>query len=193
LNVTIVGPKSAGYATVFPCGQPAPNASNLNYVAGQTVANAVITPLAAGHVCVYTNAAAHVVVDVTGTISGGFTGLAAPARLLDTRRGQKTVDGQNAGAGALAANTPLTLTVAGRAALPTGTSVVALNVTVVNPQTDGYATVYPCGQPVPNASNVNFAAGQTVANSVVTALGAGSVCVYANAKADVVVDVTGRF
>jgi hypothetical protein len=34
LNVTVVDAQSPGYATVFPCDQPRPDASNLNYADG---------------------------------------------------------------------------------------------------------------------------------------------------------------
>jgi hypothetical protein len=42
LNVTAVSPTAAGYVTVFPTGAAVPTASNLNFVAGQTVPNQVI-------------------------------------------------------------------------------------------------------------------------------------------------------
>ncbi|MDG4821764.1 hypothetical protein O7635_07850 [Asanoa sp. WMMD1127] len=42
---------------------------------------------------------------------------------------------------------------------------VVLNVTVANPTTNGYLKVYP-GDPEPNASNINFAAHQTIPNLV---------------------------
>ncbi|MCU1396842.1 MAG: hypothetical protein JWM34_5270, partial [Ilumatobacteraceae bacterium] len=46
LNVTAVDPDGPGYVTVFPCGTQ-PLASNLNFVTGQTVPNAVIAPVSA--------------------------------------------------------------------------------------------------------------------------------------------------
>jgi hypothetical protein len=42
LNVTAVGPTQAGFVTVFPAGSGRPEASNLNFVARQTVANLVV-------------------------------------------------------------------------------------------------------------------------------------------------------
>ncbi len=68
LNVTAVQASSAGFMTVFPCGTPVPTASNLNYAAGQTIANAVVAKIGdGGRVCVYTSSAAHLMVDVNGT------------------------------------------------------------------------------------------------------------------------------
>src|SRR6185369_1581144 len=45
VNVTVTGPNAAGYVTIYPCGIDPPLASNLNFVVGQTIANAVITKL----------------------------------------------------------------------------------------------------------------------------------------------------
>jgi hypothetical protein len=51
---------------VYPCGSK-PNASSLNYVAGQTVPNAVIAPVSAqGDVCFYSQAPVHLLADVNG-------------------------------------------------------------------------------------------------------------------------------
>ena len=52
--------------TVFPCGTR-PEASNLNFVAGRTVANAVLVPVsAAGTICFYVYGTAHLLADVSG-------------------------------------------------------------------------------------------------------------------------------
>lgn len=70
LNVTVAegeGPNvGVGYVTVYPCGTR-PNASNLNFVSGQTIPNAVIAPVSsAGDVCFYVYGKAHLLVDVSG-------------------------------------------------------------------------------------------------------------------------------
>ena len=68
LNVTAVGPSGAGYLTVWPTGAARPLASNLNTVAGQTVANLVIAKVGAnGQVNIYNGGGAtDLVVDVAG-------------------------------------------------------------------------------------------------------------------------------
>lgn len=67
LNVTIVGASGPGFATVWPCGATRPDASNLNYVEGQTVPNSVLTQVGSdGEVCVYSSAEAGLLVDVNG-------------------------------------------------------------------------------------------------------------------------------
>ena len=67
-----------------------------------------------------------------------------------------------------------------------------LNLTVVAPAGPGFATVWPCGGPMPTASNINYAAGVVVANAVLAKVGVdGKVCVYTHAATDLVVDVNG--
>src|SRR5207245_11644842 len=54
LNVTAASPTAAGYLTVYPTGVARPNASNLNFVPGQTIPNLVEVPVGkAGKVNVY--------------------------------------------------------------------------------------------------------------------------------------------
>jgi hypothetical protein len=85
LNLTAVEPAGRGFLAAYPCLTGRPSTSNLNYGPGDVVANFVIVePDAAGDVCVYTHAATHIVVDLLGTASTGFSG-GAPERLLDTR------------------------------------------------------------------------------------------------------------
>jgi alpha-tubulin suppressor-like RCC1 family protein len=74
LNVTVTGPAAAGYLTAFASGRARPLASNLNFIAGQTVPNMVIAPVGAdGKVAFYNGApgAVHVVADLSGyTLAG---------------------------------------------------------------------------------------------------------------------------
>jgi poly(3-hydroxybutyrate) depolymerase len=71
---------------------------------------------------------------------------------------------------------------------------VALNLTITEPVSDGFATAYPCGSQPPLASNVNFRAGQTVPNLVIAKPnGAGQVCVVTSVAAHLVVDLQGWF
>ncbi len=70
LNVTAVGPDAAGFVTVWPCGVVRPLASNVNYVAGQVVPNAVLAKVGVGgKVCVFSRAGTDLVVDVNGYAS----------------------------------------------------------------------------------------------------------------------------
>ena len=55
-------------------------------------------------------------------------------------------------------------------------------------------TVYPCDQPRPEASNLNFGAGDEVANHVTAKVSAtGTVCIYTSASTDLVIDVEGGY
>ena len=188
---------AAGFLTVFPCGSPQPLASNLNFVAGQTVPNFVVSKLGtSGKVCVGGNVATDIIVDVAGYFpsTDGLMPLAAPQRLVDTRPDGTTIDGAEQRAGAIAGGTVREVTVRGRAGVPTNAVSAALNVTATGPAAAGFLTVFPCDSPRPLASNLNFVTGQTVPNSVVSKLSAsGKVCVFSNVATDIVVDVAAYF
>ncbi len=194
LNVTVTGPTGAGFVTVFPCDAAQPTASNLNYAAGQTVPNLVITRVSAnGTVCLFTLSAAHLVVDVSGTLpSATFTALASPRRVLDTRPGEATADGASVGDGTQPGGGSLQLDVGGRVDIPETASAVVLNVTVVGPKSPGFVTVHPRGSERPTASNLNHLTGGVVPNLVVARLGSdGRICLFTSAPTDLIVDVAG--
>ncbi len=68
LNVTVTEARGSGFLTVWPCGEAQPNASSLNYVSGQTVANAVTARVGVGgKVCLFAQTATHLVVDAGGS------------------------------------------------------------------------------------------------------------------------------
>lgn len=48
LNVTVTNPQGPGFILIYPQGSAQPTVSTLNYVAGQTVANAAVVPLGTG-------------------------------------------------------------------------------------------------------------------------------------------------
>src|SRR5206468_2542507 len=99
--ITVTGASAASALIVWPDGKPRPLTSNLNFVAGQTIANRVITmvsdsqgPNGAGVIDIYNQAGAVDVIvdqfgvftDPAGTIGTRYVGL-APTRVLDTRAG----------------------------------------------------------------------------------------------------------
>lgn len=200
MNVTAVLPSQAGFFTVWPCGAPMPVASNVNFARGGVVANGVVTSLGAGGaVCLYSDQESDVLVDVLGWFGGGaqppFIG-AVPSRLVDTRN---AIGGPT---GVLTPEAPKSVPVRGVTVSVNGTpqqvpadaSAVALNVTMVEARAAGFATVWPCGAPMPEASNVNFGRGGTAANGVIAPIGAdGSVCVFTSADAHLIVDIAGWF
>ena len=199
LNVTVTNPTAVSYITVYATGAAQPTASNLNVVAGQTVANMVIVAVGnQGKIRLYNNGGnADLIVDVLGWFPTGsaYTGL-TPARLLETRPGFATIDGQFQTGAPVAGNTTLDLLVAGRGGVPaSGVGSVALNVTVAGAKSNGYVTLFPTGQTRPTASNLNFTPGQVVPNMVIVPLGTGGkVSLYnSSGSTDLVVDVLGWF
>jgi hypothetical protein len=86
----------------------------------------------------------------------------------------------------------LEVQVAGKAGVPIDAVGAVVHVTVTRPARAGYVTVFPCTAMVPDASNLNFAAGADVANTVLAPLSSdGTICVVTSAVTDVVVDVFG--
>ena len=117
-----------------------------------------------------------------------------PARLLETRfgPGYNTVDGSYQNGGTLAADSQIELEVTGRGGVPVDATAVMINVTAVNPSSAGYVTVYPCGTARPLASNLNYVAGDVVANLVLAKVGDfSSVCLYTTTRTELIVDVSG--
>jgi hypothetical protein len=199
LNVTATDATAPGYVTVWPTGVPLPNASSLNFVAGQTVPNLVFSGIGNnGDVSLFNSAGSTDLIADAEWYFGTASQLTAltPARVLDTRPGYTTIDGQFAGTGALGGGQQLNLRLAGRGGLPsTGLGAVVLNMTVTNPTAPAYVTVWPTGQNPPFASNLNFDAAQTIANLVVVGVGSsGQVSIFNSAgNTQLIADVTGWF
>ncbi len=192
-NVTVTGAEGPGFATVFDCGTR-PNASTLNFQTGASVANGAVSALSSsGSLCVYTNRAADVVVDI-----GGFVPVTSPVvvssaeRMLETRPGLDTVDGDFAGTGSNSAGETIEVQIAGRGSVPDDAAGVFANVTITGADGPGFATVWACGTQ-PETSSSNYQASRSVANNAVVGLSpSGSLCVFTQRNADVVVDVTGH-
>ena len=181
LNLTVAGATWDGFVTAYPTGSPKPTASNVNFAAGQVIANLVTVKLGdGGQIRLFNGQFApdktvHIIADVAGyytagaaTLPGTFTPL-PPSRILDTRV-----------ANGVPTTTPIPgqswvdLQVTGRGGVPaSGVGAVVLNLTVAGATWDGFVTAYPTGSPKPTASNVNFAAGQVIANLVTVKLGDG--------------------
>ncbi|CAB4895317.1 unannotated protein [freshwater metagenome] len=197
LNVTVTGPQGPGFVTVFPCGSARPSASSLNFVADQTVPNAVLAKVGSnGSVCIFTSVATDLIVDVDGYFPVGLSFAAlSPARLMESRYGEgSTVDTRYWQLGPRAAGSVTELKVTGRGGVPSNAVAVVLNVTVAGPQGPGFVTIFPCGSALPGASNLNYSTGQTVPNMVIAKVGAGgSVCLFTSAATDLIVDVNGTF
>src|SRR4051794_22474552 len=124
----------------------------------------------------------------------GYVSLDAPARILDTRPGGVTADGQFAGGGIRDFGSTLQLVVAGRVGVPADAASVVLNVTVTETTGAGFITAFPCGGGRPTASNLNYLAGQNIPNLVISKIGVGGmVCLFNGAATHLIVDVAGYF
>ena len=198
LNVTAVEPTASGYVTAYPSGTGRPTASNLNFVPGQTRPNLVLVKVGTGgRVRLFNSSGTtHLVADATGyfraqstMLGGGEMQALSPTRILDTRSGlggsSKVGGGQEAA-----------LRVTGIGGVPSlNVDSVVLNVTVTEPTASGFVTVYPSGTSRPNASSLNFVAGQTVPNLVVAKVGSNGVVNLFNSAGSthLVADVVGWY
>jgi hypothetical protein len=194
-NVTVTQADGSGYLTVYPCGTPRPLASNLNYTAGQTVPNAVLSRLGSAapnlprSICVYASVRTHLIIDLNGYFpSGADYQAVVPFRAADTRSGLGVPSGK------VLAGTTLAVPVTDLQAVLGDAAAVTVNVTVTEPASAGYVTVWPCGEDRPFASNLNFVAGQTVPNAAIAGVGAGgSICLFTTSTTHIVVDMAGFF
>jgi hypothetical protein len=197
LNVTTTDEKSAGYLSVYGDGATRPGTSCLNFVKAQPAANLVIARVGTGGIVSLYNSsfgAIQLVADVSGfyspgspTVAGvrsfglapsGYFESLVPARLLDTRTGVGVTRG------AVAPGATVALQVNGRDGVQASeVMAVALSVTVTEPARSGEVTVYGAGSARPVISNLNFLAGQTVANLTISPVGTGGVVDFYNGSA----------
>lgn len=170
-NITVVEPSSTGHLRVMPGDVATSGTSAINWARlGDKVANGLVVAVAADRtIRVHNGSSAPVrfLLDVAGYYTPGAGALfypITPARAYDSRQampqgGALSNAGQRAvfvGDGRDAAGAVVTT-----AAVPTGASAVAYNVTVpLNPSTSGgHLRVWPAQHDVPNASVLNWAAG----------------------------------
>jgi hypothetical protein len=195
LNVTSVAPATPGYVAVYACDTGQPVVSSLNPAPGVDRPNLVITPVAAdGTVCLFASTDVDLIVDITGYISASGTmsfTTTSPFRLTDTRDGTHPEMNSGTGGNRMPKNSVLTIAVAGKRGIAADAKAVSVNVTATDSFGSGYVTVWPCGAR-PATSTVNFSATDASANGAVVPLSAdGTICVFANNDAHVIVDVNG--
>jgi hypothetical protein len=188
-NITAVDPTATSYLTAFATGGTAPNVSNVNYAAGRTTANYSVVPLSLdGKMSIYSYAGnPNVLVDVVGYYATATTTTlttVTPVRAL-TANADSSFGPEDIGS----------LTLRGSYGIPAGATAVIVNVTAQDPTANAYLTVYPTSaDPAPpNASTVNFYAGQTKANLALVKLGTdGGINIFnAAGTTGVLIDVVG--
>ena len=193
LNVTVTETESAGFVAAWPCGGDRPIVSNLNFVAGETVPNLVVSKLSpAGTICLSGIARAHLIADLNGTYEtdgGLLANPVRPTRILDTRQaiGVPTTT-------KLAAGQVLELDVVDGKTVPEQAGAVTVNVTATEPIARGFITAFACDQQRPTASNLNFAPEQSVANLVTAKLSQnGTLCFYSLVDTHLIADVAAWY
>ncbi|MEH0842967.1 hypothetical protein V6U81_11335 [Micromonospora sp. CPCC 205711] len=172
LNVTVTGPTSGGFLTVYPAGEARPTASSINFAANWLGSNNVTVKLGSGgKVSIYNHVGyTHAVVDVVGYYAkdnsiisakgiGGHYQWLNPYRAFDSR-----TDG-----GAVPADYYIDGAIDFGESLSPKIQALVLNITAVNPQRGGYITAWPGfdESDLPTASTVNYAAGKVVPNLAV--------------------------
>ncbi len=194
INLTTTNSTRGGYMVAFPCGQPAPPSSNLNWIAGEDRAVAAIVGLGPGRtLCLISEVPTNVIVDVTGYYAPapGF----GPSASLQPDGGRRVVDTRNGVGGprvAFAAGEVRSFDPVAGLANADDVSAVMLNFISTNSTASGYLSVFPCGGAVPDVSSLNFTARQDATNLATVKIGDGRrVCVLASAPTEVIVDVFG--
>jgi hypothetical protein len=191
--LTVCSTKAPPATPVYP--STIPGSSNVNFYAGKTTPNFVVTGLGGdGSIKVFNSAGTtQLLIDVVGySAPGGTAGLTSvtPARISDTRTG---VGGKT---GPLAATEVQTIQVTGNGGIPAGATAVVANITAVDPTASAYLTAYSASASTrPVVSSVNFYAGKTTSNYAVVPLsGSGAISIYNDAgSTQVLVDVIGYY
>lgn len=186
LSMTAVN-SEADYFTVYPCNAGRPETSNLNARAGFATPNLVVAiPDANRRICIYSHGRSDLIIDLSGWWSDGTNrfGSIAPQRVYDSRQPGFTALTRFS---AREVRIPTSV-------IPANSAAAVVNLTAANAVQPGYMTAFPCGQPAPNASNVNFKQSEARAVGAIVGLGLGNtLCVIADTTVHVIVDVTGYY
>jgi len=194
VNLTAANAVRPGYMTAFPCGQPAPNASNVNFLAGEARAVGAIVGLGLGStLCVLADTSVHVIVDVTGFYAPAPT--YGPTAVLEPTAGRRVVDSRNGIGGPLlplAANEVRSFDPVAGIANAADASAVMLNFVSTDAAGEGFLTAYPCGGATPNVSTLNYVRGEAATNLATIELGVDRrICIVSSVQTNVIVDVFG--
>ena len=213
-NISVTGADRSGYLTAYPSNIARPDASNVNFKAGESVPNlAILRPGTDGNVRIALNGdtagsggSAHVLIDVVGWFStstsndrGSRLISLVPGRVLDTRSGAGR-------SGVLGEGQSFKLKIRGADAvgparpgyIPNDPKVVGvvLNLTATGPTANTFVSVQPDDfVGFPTTSSLNLTASQTKANLIMVPVGSdGSIRLF-NEKGSVhlIADVVGYF
>ncbi len=199
-NITTVE-SGGGFLTLYPSDIPRPLAANSNYAANQTLNNVFTVGLGAndGAFNIFVNSNTNVVVDVTGYYAPPsamglyFHPLPHPVRWADTRVGATACF--TPGAPLIAGST---MTQGGTGTcdvtIPAGALAVVGNATAVNPQANGFLTLFPADAARPLVASSNFQAGFNMNTAFTVGLSpSGQFNIFTAATTDLVIDLLGYY
>lgn len=190
-TMAIIGGTEAGFATVFPCGQPVPDTSSINHGATSVHANTIVSALGDDNaICVWSLKEAHAIFDVTGYLSPTAQlsyQPVSPQRLLDTRSSTTFYEGR------LGPRQVIELPIQSLPGMPEGVWSAVVNFTSLGSTEAGHLTAFPCGGSVPSTSSLNFkqGAGAIAALSVSPVGQNGKLCVFASTRTHLIADLLG--
>jgi hypothetical protein len=186
VNVAAVGQAGFGWVNITPSTDPPNPSQPVLALIGDTDTRSgfAITKLGTdGRVRVWVQPTTHIIIDVVGYYTASATTGAGmqpliPQRLHDTR---DTGTGPVGDLDVAVSDGP-------------GMGAAIINVTLINPSVNSWATVYPANETPPGISNLNFSAGEVLGNTTIARVGADGrvhVKLHGGATAHVIVDLVG--
>jgi hypothetical protein len=196
VNITVTNASGDGYWTAWPTGSPRPDASNLNALTGDTLANTTLVPVGKdGTISVFASAGGDLLVDVVGWFTDG-TAAASTNGLFVAQPAERFGDSRfGIGFDRLWSQGAASLTVAGIDGIPPDATAVLGTLTYVDTTTDGFVTVRAAGSPAIRTSSANPARALGAwANTTISSIGPdGSLSLEASGSSEMLVDIAGYF
>jgi len=188
-TLTAVPPQPLPYMTAWAAGSAQPNVSSINSFAGRTLANNIIVPAGAnGEIDIYAFDRTDFIADINGYFApdngqGLYYTPVTQCRASDAEYAKDQT------------RTIAIPTAGNCTGIPATAKGYVIDATAIpNGAPMPFLTLYPTGQPRPNASVLNAFEGQTVTNTSIIPAGTnGAIDVYAFERTRVVVDVSGYF
>jgi RHS repeat-associated protein len=204
LTLSAVNPSGAGDLTVSAADAASGGATTVAYAAGETVSTSVIVKVSSdGRIKIHAPwGGTDVLLDVQGWFATSNGDAGSVFNVLDSQRILSTRAGEQLGACPTATNQctripaggTLTVQVAGRGGVPaSGATAVAVNVIATGPTAGGWLALSDASV-TPLENNVQYQAGETVANGQIVKLSAnGRIKIKSSAETDVLLNVQGWF
>lgn len=192
MNFTVVPwqSQSLGYLSAWAAGGSQPNVSTLNNPTATIVANAAIVPAGVGGaIAVYPSQNTDLVVDIDGYFAvpanGGLSLYStAPCRVIDTRSGGGSFNGQR---------NPAVNVAASACGVPSSAQAYTFNATALPLASLSYLTLWPDGETMPLASTLNAKDGLATSNMAVLPNQDGKIDAYASGATQLILDISSYF